>query len=113
MLRVHRRWEEIAPGTTCVLHFPPESVALHEMAHGTWLRHQEKLQLMDKEFGVGEYGYVAGDELHFQQVREAVEEKKELFLSEAKSEDEKQVKLLLWPYRETLSSPVVTLAVEE
>lgn len=100
MLRIIERWEDIAPGTARPPLFSPETLVEHERLYQMWLRHQCHLETLDKEFGLGEFGYVAGDETHFQLIRKAVECRREQYVSDSKNEEEKNVKYLLWPYRD-------------
>ncbi|KIJ14019.1 hypothetical protein PAXINDRAFT_79920 [Paxillus involutus ATCC 200175] len=101
LCRIYEHWEVIVPGTTCPLD-PPSVLAMIQAHHDKWSQHQSMLEDLDREFGLGEFGYVKGDRDRFERVRSAVEQKKQEYVNGGKDEEVKRVRALLWPYRDTL-----------
>lgn len=64
---------------------------------------REFAHALDEEFSLEEFGYVEGDEAKFMKIKEELERRKEKLLDSAKTKEERAIKGLMWPYRDTLS----------
>ncbi|KAF8834547.1 hypothetical protein BDN67DRAFT_992640 [Paxillus ammoniavirescens] len=91
----------LLPFRTCPL-APPSELAMIQAHHDQWSQYQSMLEDLEREFGLGEFGYVKGDRDQFERVRSAVEQKKQEYINGGKDDKVKRVRALLWPYRDTL-----------
>ena len=67
------------------------------------MKHRERAAALDEEFSLGEFGYVAGDKARFVSVQKLLEKRRKEWEASGKTEEERMVKAVLWPYRDTLS----------
>ncbi|KAF8833357.1 hypothetical protein BDN67DRAFT_976638, partial [Paxillus ammoniavirescens] len=72
LCHICEHWEHIIPGSTCPLD-PPSELAIIQARHDQWSQHQSMLEDLEREFGLGEFGYVKGDRRggQFERVRSA------------------------------------------
>ncbi|KAF8836768.1 hypothetical protein BDN67DRAFT_910479, partial [Paxillus ammoniavirescens] len=101
LCRIYEHWEHIIPGSICPLG-PSSELAMIQAHHDKWSQYQSMLEDLEREFGLGEFGYVKGDHDQFERVRSAVEQKKQEYINGGKVDEVKRVRALLWPYRDTL-----------
>ncbi|KAF9475595.1 hypothetical protein BDN70DRAFT_914917 [Pholiota conissans] len=103
LVKFCQRFSEIAPGKKCPIAFTADQLSAHAAAHAYWSMHRARAEDMEKEFGLDEYGYVAGDDIsRFMSIQKKVEKRMREWVAEGKTEHGKLVKTYLWPYRETL-----------
>ncbi|KAF9232906.1 hypothetical protein BU15DRAFT_90536 [Melanogaster broomeanus] len=102
LFHVYQHWDDIVPGSTCPVHYSEEELEDLEAHHAMWVRHQELLEKLDSEFGLGEFGYVKGDRHQFEKVRAALEQKKLEYVEQGHGDEARRLRSLLWPYRDTL-----------
>ncbi|KAH7914064.1 hypothetical protein BJ138DRAFT_1144560 [Hygrophoropsis aurantiaca] len=105
--RVWQHWEDVMPGTPVPDLYSAEVIDKLEATNAIWLEHNELMDDLAHEFGLGEFGLVKGDWNHFEKVRAALEKKKLEHVAQGKDEEAKMLRSLLWPYRDTLSDPDV------
>jgi len=102
LFRVFQHLQEIVPGETSPVQYSPVEMEDLESYHAMWLRHHELLEQLDREFNLGEFGYVRGDRRNFEKVRVALEKKKSEYIEQGKDDEARKIRSLLWPYRDTL-----------
>lgn len=102
LFHVFQRWQEIVPGEMSPVQYSPIEREDLESHHAMWLRHHELLERLDREFNLGEFGYVKGDRSKFEKVRVALEKKKLEYIEQGKGDEARRIRSLLWPYRDTL-----------
>lgn len=104
LIKVMKRWSDIAgPGKKCPLDFTPAECEEHAEAYAYWAKHRARAAALDEEFSLDEFGYVAGDEAHFLNVQAQLEKRRKKWVASGNTEEERMIKAVLWPYRDTLS----------
>ncbi|KAF8810649.1 hypothetical protein BYT27DRAFT_7185778 [Phlegmacium glaucopus] len=103
LINVCKRWNEIAPGHKCPIDFTPAECKEHAAAYAYWLKHQARASALYEEFSLAEFGYVAGDQAQFERVRTQLEKQRKEWEASGNTPEERMVKAILWPYRDTLS----------
>ncbi|KAI6116150.1 hypothetical protein F5141DRAFT_1101459 [Pisolithus sp. B1] len=104
---IFRHWQEIVPGEDPPVLDSPAELEDLKLHLATWLQHQELLEVLDREFNLGEYGYVMGDRSKFEMVRAALWKKKLEYIEQGKDDEMRRKRSLWWPYRDTLRDEVV------
>ncbi|KAI6103701.1 hypothetical protein EDD16DRAFT_1640948, partial [Pisolithus croceorrhizus] len=104
---VFQHWQEIVPGEDPPVLDSPVELEDLKLHHATWLQHQELLEVLDREFDLGEYGHVMGDRSKFEMVRAALWKKKLEYIEQGKDDETRRKRSLWWPYRDTLRDEVV------
>ena len=103
LIKFCQRFSEIALGKKCPITFTADQLSEHAAAHAYWSMHRARAEDMEKEFGLDEYGYVAGDDIsQFMSVQKKFEKRMWEWVAEGKTEHGKLVKSYLWLFRETL-----------
>ena len=98
------RWSDIAPGEKCLINFTPAECEEHADAYAYCAKHRARADALDEEFSLDEFGYVAGeDKAHFVSVQTQLEKRRKEWEASGNSDEERMVKAILWPYRDTLS----------
>ncbi|OCH93614.1 hypothetical protein OBBRIDRAFT_817732 [Obba rivulosa] len=96
LVNIFERWYDIAPGAAYV-----ESI---KYQHGMWQNFRSSMAELQNEFGLGPQGWVPGDDRHFEEVRAAIERKRQEFIDEqGHDEESKRIMGWLWPIRDTLN----------
>ena len=98
-----KRWTDIAPGQECPFDFMPAECEEHARAYAYWTKHRARAEALDEEFSLGEFGYVAGDRARFVSVQMQLEKRRKEWEASGNTDEERMVKAILWPYRDTLS----------
>lgn len=75
----------------------------HARAYAYWARHRARADALDEKFSLGEFGYVAGDRARFVSVQTRLEKRRKEWVASGNTDEERMVKAILWPYRDTLS----------
>ncbi|KIJ60544.1 hypothetical protein HYDPIDRAFT_98464, partial [Hydnomerulius pinastri MD-312] len=107
LYRIYQHWEDIVTGSTCPIQYTAEEQDDLDAHHTMWLQHQELLEDLDREFDLGECGYVKGDRNQFEKIRAGLQQKKLEYVAQGTDEETARVRSLLWPYRDTLQDPDV------
>ncbi|RDB27007.1 Altered inheritance of mitochondria protein 9, mitochondrial [Hypsizygus marmoreus] len=103
LLHVRARWEKFGPGYEFPINFTAKEVDEHRSAYAYWTIHRKKAKQLDDEFGLGEFGYVEGDDAKFEAIKMALEKRREIWVAEAGDDPEaREIRASLWPYRDTL-----------
>lgn len=103
---VFQHWQKIVPGENSPVQCSPVELEGLESHRATWLQHQELSEQLDREFNLGEYGYVKGDYNDFEKVRLALRKKKLEYIEQEKDNEARRIRSFLWPYRDTLHDVV-------
>lgn len=94
---------ETIAADSCIFDFTPAECEEHAEAYAYWAKHRARAAALDEEFSLDEFGYVAGDEAHFLNVQAQLEKRRKKWVASGNTEEERMIKAVLWPYRDTLS----------
>ncbi|KDR69152.1 hypothetical protein GALMADRAFT_256362 [Galerina marginata CBS 339.88] len=102
LIKVVKRWNDIAPGQKCPVDFTLSECEDHAGAYAYWAKHRVRADALEEEFSLGEFGYVAGDLAHLVSVQTQLEKRRKEWVASGSTDEERMVKEILWPYRDTL-----------
>ncbi|KAG6906627.1 hypothetical protein DXG01_012872 [Tephrocybe rancida] len=103
MIQLWKQWPKVAPNHKCPINFTPSECEAYENAYRFWLEHRKHAYSLDKEFDLGEAGYVQGDLEKFDDVYRQLEKRRKEWVEMGRTPGEQMVKELLWPYRNSLA----------
>ncbi|KAF9036378.1 kinase-like domain-containing protein [Panaeolus papilionaceus] len=104
LIKIWKQWDTLVPHKKCPITFSPAELEEHDKMFAYYREKREFANALDEEFSLEEFGYVEGaDKTKFMKIKEVLERRKEKLLDSAKSKEERAIKGLMWPYRDTLS----------
>ncbi|KAL4071198.1 hypothetical protein V8B97DRAFT_2047223 [Scleroderma yunnanense] len=102
LLHIFQNWQEIVIGEMSPVQYSPAELEDLESHSVAWLRQYRLLEQLDREFNLGDYGYVKGDRNDFEKVQVALQRKKTEYIEEGNDDEARMIRSLVWPYRDTL-----------